>query len=77
MLHIKRSAPAQFYTQASYLAAQALAASQGAAKNAEEKAALDPMAAAEGQTGEKAGPTFVSAKQEAPQKGVDEQAPVP
>jgi pre-mRNA-splicing factor SYF1 len=74
MLRIKRSVQAQFNTEASYLAAQALAASQSAAKNAEEEAALDPMAAAERQTGGKAGPTFVSAKQQAPQKDDDEQA---
>ena len=74
MLRIKRSVQAQFNTEASYLAAQTLAASQGTAKNAEEEAELDPMAAAERQTGGKAGPKFVSAKQ-APQKGDDEQAP--
>ena len=78
MLRIKRSVQAQFNTEASYLAAQALAASQGAAKNAEEEAALDPMAAAEKQSGGgKGGPTFVSAKQQAPPKGNDEQAPSP
>ncbi len=77
MLRIKRSVQAQFNTEASYLAAQALAASQGAAKDAEEEAALDPMAAAERQTGSKAGPTFVSAKQQALQKDDDEQAPSP
>jgi pre-mRNA-splicing factor SYF1 len=78
MLRIKRSVQAQFNTEASYLAAQALAASQGAEKNAEEEAALDPMAAAERQTsGEKAGPTFVSAKQPALPKGDDEGASSP
>jgi pre-mRNA-splicing factor SYF1 len=78
MLRIKRSVQAQFNTEASYLAAQALAASQGAAKIAEEEAALDPMAAAERQTdGGKGGPTFVSAKQSAQPKGDDEQAPSP
>jgi pre-mRNA-splicing factor SYF1 len=78
MLRIKRSVQAQFNTEASYLAAQALAASQGATKTAEDEAALDPMAAAERQTGGgKAGPTFVSAKQAALPKGDDEQAPSP
>jgi pre-mRNA-splicing factor SYF1 len=78
MLRIKRSVQAQFNTEASYLAAQALAASQGAEKNAEEEAALDPMAAAERQTsGGKAGPTFVSAKQSARPQGDDEGASSP
>ena len=79
MLRIKRSVQAQFNTEASYLAAQALAASAGAAKNAEEEAAaLDPMAAAERQSGGgKAGPTFVSAKQAALAKGDDEGARSP
>jgi len=75
MLRIKRSVQAQFNTEASYLAAQALAASQGAAKYAEEEAAaLDPMAAAERQSGGgKAGPTFVSAKQAALARGDDDE----
>jgi len=78
MLRIKRSVQAQFNTEASYLAAQALAASQGAAKQAEadEEAALDPMAAAERQSGGggKAGPRFVSAKQQAgPSREGDEE----
>jgi len=80
MLRIKRSVQAQFNTEASYLAAQALAASHGTAKNAEPEAALDPMAAAERQSGGgKAGPTFVSAKakQQAPPEGDEEQAPSP
>jgi len=78
MLRIKRSVQAQFNTEASYLAAQALAASQGAEKNAEEEAALDPMAAAERQAGGgKAGPTFVSAKQSALPKGDDKGASSP
>ena len=77
MLRIKRSVQAQFNTEASYLAAQALAASKGAVKNAEEDAALDPMAAAERQTGGKGAPTFVSAKQQVPQKDDDEQEPTP
>ncbi|KAI9458039.1 spliceosome complex protein [Russula earlei] len=73
MLRIKRSVQAQFNTEASYLAAQALAASQGAAKQAED-AALDPMATAERQSGGgKSGPTFVSAKQQA-QQDDDEQS---
>jgi pre-mRNA-splicing factor SYF1 len=79
MLRIKRSVQAQFNTEASYLAAQALAARQGAAKNmGEEEAVLDPMAAAEKQSGGgKAGPTFVSAKQQARPKDDDEQAQKP
>ena len=79
MLRIKRSVQAQFNTEASYLAAQALAARQGAAKNAEEEeAVMDPMAAAERQSGGgKGGPTFVSAKQQALTKDDDEQAQQP
>ena len=77
MLRIKRSVQAQFNTESSYLAAQALAASQGAANDAEEEAALDPMAAAEKQTGGKGALKFVSAKQQAPHQGDDEQAPSP
>jgi pre-mRNA-splicing factor SYF1 len=74
MLRIKRSVQAQFNTESSYLAAQALAASQGAAKEAEEEDELDPMAAAEKQSG---GLKFVSAKQQALHKGDDEQASSP
>ncbi|KAH9997505.1 hypothetical protein BJV77DRAFT_1058950 [Russula vinacea] len=77
MLRIKRSVQAQFNTESSYLAAQALAASQGAARDAEEEAVLDPMAAAEKQTSGKAALKFVSAKQQAPHQGNDEQAPSP
>ncbi|KAI0256478.1 spliceosome complex protein [Lactifluus subvellereus] len=79
MLRIKRSVQAQFNTEASYLAAQTLAARQGAAKNTEEEeAVMDPMAAAERQSGGgKAGPTFVSAKQQAPPKDDDEQVQQP
>lgn len=66
MLRIKRSVQAQFSKEASHLAAQVLAASQGVARQTEAdgEAALDPMAAAERQPGGggKAGPTFVSAK---------------
>jgi hypothetical protein len=71
MLCIKRSVQAQFNTELSYLAAHALAVNQGAAKDAEE-AALDPMAAAERQTGVKAGLKFASAKQQAPHNVDDE-----
>ena len=75
MLRIKRSVQAQFNTEASYLAAQALSASQGAAKNVEEDIASDPMAAAERQLGGgKAGPSFVSAKQQAPPQPASPQA---
>ena len=77
MLRIKRSVQAQFNTESSYLAAQALAASQGAERDAEEEAVLDPMAAAEKQTSGKAALKFVSAKQQAPHQGNDEQAPSP
>ncbi|KAF8275243.1 spliceosome complex protein [Lactarius quietus] len=75
MLRIKRSVQAQFNTEASYLAAQALAARQGSAKFLEEDVASDPMAAAERQLGGgKAGPSFVSAKQQAAAKEASPQA---
>ncbi|KAH9079189.1 spliceosome complex protein [Lactarius deliciosus] len=78
MLRIKRSVQAQFNTEASYLAAQALAARQGAAKSAEEDVASDPMAAAERQLGGgKAGPSFVSAKQQAALKDGEDAPPQP
>ena len=74
MLRIKRSVQAQFNTEASYLAAQALATRQGTAKNVEEDVVLDPMAAAERQSGGgKGGPTFVSAKQQPAPRDDDEQ----
>ncbi|KAH9004910.1 spliceosome complex protein [Lactarius hatsudake] len=78
MLRIKRSVQAQFNTEASYLAAQALAARQGAAKSAEEDVASDPMAAAERQLGGgKVGPSFVSAKQQAALKDGEDAPPQP
>ena len=51
MLRIKRSVQAQFNTEASFLAAQALVAKKGVATDieAESKDAADPMAAAERQ----------------------------
>ncbi|KAI0064688.1 spliceosome complex protein [Artomyces pyxidatus] len=63
MLRIKRSVQAQFNTEASYLAAQTVAAREKGVE-AEETPA-DAMAAAERQAG--AGPAFVSAKQKLPQ----------
>lgn len=63
MLRIKRSVQAQFNTEASYIAAQALAASDGAKRVASEEVEdHDPMAAAERQAngGTKA-PAFVAA----------------
>ncbi|KAF7778864.1 hypothetical protein Agabi119p4_3209 [Agaricus bisporus var. burnettii] len=61
MLRIKRSVQAQFNTEASYLAAQTVAATQGSQiskENGEEP--QDAMAAAEKQAGK--GPAFVAAK---------------
>jgi pre-mRNA-splicing factor SYF1 len=61
MLRIKRSVQAQFNTEASYLAAQTVAARQGnqiSKENGEEP--QDAMAAAEKQAGK--GPAFVAAK---------------
>jgi pre-mRNA-splicing factor SYF1 len=67
MLRIKRSVQAQFNTEASYLAAQTIAAREGSQKVFEEDiaAAQDPMAAAERQAGGAKGPAFVAAKQTA------------
>jgi len=61
MLRIKRSVQAQFNTEASYLAAQALGTKQ--AKDVEEgKEPQDAMAAAEKQAYGTNGPSFVAAK---------------
>lgn len=60
MLRIKRSVQAQFNTEASYLAAQTMAAKQGTrAAVAQPAQPADPMAAAERETGTTA---FVAAK---------------
>jgi pre-mRNA-splicing factor SYF1 len=69
MLRIKRSVQAQFNTEASYLAAQTMAARQGGKKvDEEEGTALDPMAAAEKEVN---GPAFVAAKHTGPAKEAD------
>ncbi|KXN90512.1 Pre-mRNA-splicing factor SYF1 [Leucoagaricus sp. SymC.cos] len=69
MLRIKRSVQAQFNTEASYLAAQTVAARQGSQGEKEEsEEPQDAMAAAERQVGK--GPAFVAAKSTAP-KAVD------
>ena len=60
MLRIKRSVQAQFNTEASYLAAETMAARQGAKKGQEEAEGQDAMAVAEKQAGVK-GPAFVAA----------------
>lgn len=62
MLRIKRSVQAQFNTEASYLAAQTMAARQGAAQTEEDEEEQDAMAAAEKQAGAGTdGPAFVAA----------------
>ncbi|KAJ7261364.1 protein prenylyltransferase [Mycena haematopus] len=61
MLRIKRSVQAQFNTEASYLAAQTIAAKEGTRIAEREAEATDAMAAAE----KAAGPAFVAAKQTA------------
>lgn len=63
MLRIKRSVQAQFNTEASFLAAQTVAARKGAAVdlNAEAEDAADPMAAAERQAAGGKGMAFVPA----------------
>jgi pre-mRNA-splicing factor SYF1 len=62
MLRIKRSVQAQFNTEASYLAAQTIAARQGATLEEEDSTQPDPMAAAERQANGTKGPAFVAAK---------------
>ncbi|KAJ6606533.1 hypothetical protein DFH09DRAFT_1242036 [Mycena vulgaris] len=62
MLRIKRSVQAQFNTEASYLAAQTIAAKQGTRIAEQEAEATDAMAAAEKAA---AGSVFVAAKQTA------------
>ncbi|KAK2467051.1 hypothetical protein APHAL10511_001309 [Amanita phalloides] len=72
MLRIKRSVQAQFNTEASYLAAQTIAARQGAGLE-EEDEAQDAMAAAEKQAnGGVKGPAFVSATKTALPKATTE-----
>lgn len=63
MLRIKRSVQAQFNTEASFLAAQAMAARKGVASNpvADAEEAADPMAQAERQAGGAKGMAFVPA----------------
>ncbi|KAF5391748.1 hypothetical protein D9757_001751 [Collybiopsis confluens] len=63
MLRIKRSVQAQFNTEASYIAAQTMAARQGTRPSDVVEEAPDAMAAAEREAGN--GPSFVAAKQTA------------
>lgn len=80
MLRIKRSVQAQFNTEASYLAAQTIAARQGTHKAAQIDDAQDAMAAAEKQVyGGTNGPAFVAAKttNNAPPAGEDSSMDVP
>lgn len=82
MLRIKRSVQAQYNTEASYLAAQALSSRQGGAQEieSEHKGASDPMAAMEREALGTKGPAFVPSKErttiqqaeEAPQGNADE-----
>ncbi|KAG8927430.1 pre-mRNA-splicing factor syf1 [Tulasnella sp. 417] len=82
MLRIKRSVQAQYNTEASYLAAQALSFRQGGAQEieSEHKSASDPMAAMEREALGTKGPSFVPSKdrttiqqvEEAPQGNADE-----
>ncbi|THV07880.1 spliceosome complex protein [Dendrothele bispora CBS 962.96] len=79
MLRIKRSVQAQFNTEASYLAAQTVAASTGTRKaDSPEDAATDAMAMAERETGK--GKGFVAAKETAihppPEQNGSAKAPV-
>jgi pre-mRNA-splicing factor SYF1 len=79
MLRIKRSVQAQFNTEASYLAAQTMAARQGTRRAEEEiDAAQDAMAAAEKQAGVGVkGPAFVAAKKTAQAKNGEEESEAP
>ena len=81
MLRIRRSVQAQFNTEASYLAAQAIAASEGHKPVSQDDEDHDPMAAAEKQaTGGAKGPAFVAATKTAlhkPQETTASQASVP
>ena len=61
MLRIKRSVQAQFNTEASYLAAQTMAARQGAIDDRGDMSPTNPMAAAERQATGTKGPAFVAA----------------
>lgn len=70
MLRIKRSVQAQFNTEASYLAAQTMAARQGIRKP-EEVEVEDAMTAAEKQVGGDKGPAFIAAKKTAPSQEAD------
>jgi pre-mRNA-splicing factor SYF1 len=82
MLRIKRSVQAQFNTEASYLAAQTIAARDGGAKKGvvEEVAVGDPMAAAERQAHSEStakGPTFVAATKTAIRREGEEAEAIP
>jgi len=80
MLRIKRSVQAQFNTETSYLAAQTMAARQGATLGEEEDSPqVDPMAAAERQANGTKGPAFVGAKLSAPKpvEATEETVPSP
>ncbi|KAF6765001.1 spliceosome complex protein [Ephemerocybe angulata] len=74
MLRIRRSVQAQFNTEASYLAAQTIAASEGNKRALSEGPEdTDPMAAAEKQAnGGVKGPAFVAAKKTALSKPAEE-----
>jgi len=73
MLRIKRSVQAQFNTEASFLAAQALASRQGA-KPAEMSTA-DPMAAAEREADSSTKTAFVAARHTAVKNPTDDDEP--
>jgi pre-mRNA-splicing factor SYF1 len=80
MLRIKRSVQAQFNTEASYLAAQALAAKGqdlGDSHASASSAAADPMAAVEKQASAGRGLAFVAATKTAVHSEDKEEAPVP
>lgn len=70
MLRIKRGVQAQFNTEASFLAAQTMAARKGAGDLvADAEEAADPMAQAEKQAAAGKGTTFVAATKTAPSSG--------
>ncbi|KAG8865262.1 pre-mRNA-splicing factor syf1 [Tulasnella sp. 330] len=80
MLRIKRSVQAQYNTEASYLAAQAVTAREGAAREVEgtQNGASDPMAARERDApSQNKGPAFVAAQNRITIQKMDEPSEAP
>lgn len=80
LIRIKRSVQAQYNTEASYLAAQAVTAREGAAREVEatQNGSSDPMAARERDTAQQnKGPAFVAAQNRTTIQQVDELSEAP